>query len=86
MNKKLNEYKVELSNKLLKLLNDEKKKEFERIHVYNQTKDPNEKANLMKELLEEKMKSKKLISEMNKEISREYKQYEDKLMNNNLNN
>ena len=79
--KKLNEYKVQLSNKLIQLITEEKKKEIKRIYNYNKITDPNEKELFMKELLDEKKKSDILISEMNDEISKKYLKYENGLKN-----
>ena len=81
MEKKLNEYKVQLSNKLIQLITEEKKKEIKRIYNYNKITDPNEKELFMKELLDEKTKSEILISEMNDEILKKYKKYENSLKN-----
>ena len=77
--KQLNEYKVELSNQLLQFITEEKKKEAERIDYYNNSTDPNLKANLMKILGEERTKSANLILQMNEEMAQKYKEYEKSL-------
>ncbi len=80
--KKLNDYKVELSNQLLQFITEEKKKEAERIDYYNNAKDPNERANLMKKLGEERTKSAMLILKMNEEMAQKYNEYEKSLRKN----
>ena len=77
--KKLNEYKVELSNQLLQFITEEKKKEAERIDYYNNSTDPTERANLMKKLGEERTKSAMLILKMNEDMAQKYKDYEKSL-------
>ncbi len=77
--KKLNEYKVELSNQLLQFITEEKKKEAERIDYYNNSTDPTERANLMKKLGEERTKSAMLILQMNEDMAQKYKDYEKSL-------
>ena len=58
--KKLKEYQIQLSNDLLIFINEEKKKEAQRIDIYNRSSQ-NEKGELMRQLGEERAKSKMLI-------------------------
>ena len=58
--KKLKEYQIQLSNDLLIFINEEKKKEAQRLDIYNRSSQ-NEKGELMRQLGEERAKSKMLI-------------------------
>ena len=78
---KLENYKQKLSNELLELISNEKKKEAERIEFYNMDNNK-EKEILFKQLGEERAKSALLIVKKNEEIVKKYKDYEMKLREN----
>ena len=78
---KLEIYKQKLSNELLELISNEKKKEAERIEFYNMANNK-EKEILFKQLGEERAKSALLIVKKNEEIVKKYKDYENKLREN----
>ena len=78
---KLENYKQKLSNELLELISNEKKKEAERIEFYNMANNK-EKEILFKQLGEERAKSALLIVKKNEEIVKKYKDYEMKLREN----
>ena len=78
---KLENYKQKLSNELLELISNEKKKEAERIEFYNMANNK-EKEILFKQLGEERAKSALLIVKKNEEIVKKYKDYENKLREN----
>ena len=81
--KKIEEYKNEQYSNFNKTIEDEKKKEKERIKKYDEEQDPEKKKKIEKELANERADSNKKIIEFQKNIDLNIKKYEEELRKNN---
>ena len=80
---KIEEFKKECYGQLNKVIEDEKKKEKERIEKYDNENDEDIKKKLQNEMDIERAKGNKLIKNMEKDIENKIKKYEEDLRKNN---
>ena len=79
---KLNNYKLLLSSELLSEINKEKVNEAKLMDYYENA-DEKDKPKILESINEEKTKSAERIIQLNEEMSKKYKEFEQKLRNGN---
>ena len=77
---KLNNYKLSLSSQLLDEINKEKENEAKLMEYYENA-DDNDKPKILESINEEKTKSAQKIIKLNEEMSKKYKEFEQKIRN-----